>query len=467
MTDAETITRTTVAPAPPAAHGVSFAETVRVFAQIALSSFGGPAGQIAMMHRVLVEEKRWVGEARFLQALNYCMLLPGPEAQQLATYLGWLLHKTRGGLAAGILFILPGAIAIMALSLIYASFGHVGLVQGLFFGLKAAVLAVVLEAVARLGKRTLKNAPTRAIAGGAFIGIFFLDLPFPLIVFSAGLSGFLATRFGVPAFLPAEAQTEATSGPSSALGEATPDHARPSLASSLKTAGLWLFLWLAPVGLLIFLRGPDDIFSQIAVFFSKMAVVGFGGAYAVLAYVAQAAVDTYGWLRPGEMLDGLGMAETTPGPLIMVVQFVGFMGGYRHPGAMPPLLAGILAGLLTTYVTFAPCFLWIFLGAPFIESLRGNKALAGALAAISAAVVGVILNLAIWFALHTLFDQVDQRDVIGLRLEIPVLHSLNLASLALTAGAMLAIFRLKIGMLPTLGLCAASGVLLHLAIGVV
>ncbi|WP_051953117.1 chromate efflux transporter [Methylocapsa aurea] len=457
MTKSEGIEPSPLAPA--SGQGVPLREAIAVWARIALSSFGGPAGQIAMMHRVLVEEKRWVGETRFLQALNYCMLLPGPEAQQLATYLGWLLHKTRGGLIAGILFILPGAAAIMALSLIYASFGHVGAVQGLFFGLKAAVLAIVLQAVLRLGQRTLKNTPTRAIAAAAFVAIFFLDLPFPLIVLGAGLIGFLGARRNVAAFRAGQAQTEAPS----ALGEATPDHAKPSLTSSLKTASLCLILWLAPVALLVALRGRGDIYSQIGVFFSKMAVVGFGGAYAVLAYVAQAAVETYGWLRPGEMLDGLGMAETTPGPLIMVVQFVGFMGGYRHPGALPPLLAGAFAGALTTWVTFAPCFLWIFVGGPFIEKLRANKALGGALIAITAAVVGVILNLAIWFALHTLFGEIDRLDVAGLRLQLPVLQTLNLASLALTASAMLAVFKFKLDMLPTLGLCALGGLLLHLA----
>jgi len=450
-------------------HGISFGDALRVWARVALLSFGGPAGQIAVMHRILVDEKRWIGETRFLQALNYCMLLPGPEAQQLATYLGWLLHKTRGGVAAGALFVLPGAVAIMALSVIYAEFGRVGFVAAMFFGLKAAVLAVVLQAVTRLGKRSLRNQALRAVAAAAFVGIFFFHLPFPLIVLGAGLIGWIGDRAGLPAFQ-AGGGHGASKGKflddaDSALGAETPDHARPTLAWSLKSAVICLLLWLGPVAALLVTLGPDNRFAQIALFFSKMAVVTFGGAYAVLGYVAQAAVDTYGWLRPGEMLDGLGMAETTPGPLIMVVQFVGFMAGYRQPGSLPPLLAGTLAGLLTTWVTFVPCFLWIFLGAPFIEVLRGNKGLAAALSAITAAVVGVILNLALWFALHTLFGRLEPLRWGPLRLDVPQLDSVDWAALALTAGAMLAIFRFKAGVIPTLAGSAAAGILIRLAIG--
>jgi chromate transporter len=279
-----------------------------VWTHVALTSFGGPAGQIAIMHRLIVEEKRWIGEQRFLQALNFCMLLPGPEAQQLATYLGWLLNGVRVGLIAGVLFILPGAVAIMGLSLIYAALGHVGLVQGLFFGLKAAVLAIVVDALLRIGRRALKTAPMRVLAGAAFIGIFFLDLPFPLIILGAGFFGYLATRLGFGLGLNGAQAAE----PASALGEGTPEHTKASLPRALKTSAIWLTLWLAPVALLFLLRGPSDVFTQIAVFFSKMAVVGFGGAYGVLTYVAQTAVETYRWLTPGQMLDGLGMAETTP-----------------------------------------------------------------------------------------------------------------------------------------------------------
>ena len=445
---------------PPAStpHAICLKEATRIWAEIALTSFGGPAGQVAIMHRLLVEEKRWIGESRFLQALNFCMLLPGPEAQQLATYLGWLLHGVPGGLIAGVLFILPGAVAIMALSLIYAAFGHVGLVQGLFFGLKAAVLAIVIDALLRIGRRALKSTPMRALAGAAFVGIFFLDLPFPLIILGAGCFGYLAARLGYG--LGTEG-ARGVSEPASALGEETPEHARASLARALRTAAIWLTLWLAPVALLFLLRGPDDVFTQIAAFFSKMAVVGFGGAYGVLTYVAQTAVETYHWLTPGQMLDGLGMAETTPGPLLMVLQFVGFMAGFHEPGGLPPLLAGALAGLLATWVTFAPCFLWVFLGGPYVEKLRGNKALAEALTAITAAVAGVILNLAVWFALHTLFHEVARVDFAGLRLQVPALRSLDVAALGLTLAAAYLIFHARAGALGTLAACAVAGMALH------
>jgi chromate transporter len=448
----------------------TFAEAVRVWARVAALSFGGPAGQIAVMHRILVEEKRWIGEGRFLHALNYCMLLPGPEAQQLAVYIGWLLHRTKGGLVAGTLFVLPGVLAIMALSLIYAAFGRVGIVQALFFGLKAAVLAIVLEAVVRIGKRALKNRFMVGIAALAFIAIFFLGVPFPLIVLTAGIVGFLGGRAGHPAFLVGGGHGgghgKIVADADTVLGEELPAHGRPPLAWSLKVAAACLLLWLGPVLLLLLTLGDENVFSDIAVFFSKMAVVTFGGAYAVLAYVAQQAVETYGWLQPGEMLDGLGMAETTPGPLIMVVQFVGFMGAFRDPGALPPLLAGALGGLLTTWVTFVPCFLWIFLGAPFVETLRGNKALSAALATITAAVVGVVLNLAVWFSLHVLFAEVREVPVLGLTLDVPVLASVNVASLVLTLAALLAVFRFKVGMIPVLAACSAAGVLLYLVVGV-
>jgi chromate transporter len=454
------------APTPPA-HGIPFAEAARVWARVAALSFGGPAGQIAVMHRILVEEKRWIGEQRFLHALNYCMLLPGPEAQQLAVYIGWLLHRTRGGLVAGTLFVLPGFLAIMALSLVYAAFGQVGVVQAVFFGLKAAVLAVVLEAVVRIGRRALKNRVMVGIAALAFVAIFFLQVPFPLIVLAAGLAGFLGGRAGIPAFLVGggghgPAQGRAVADAETALGEALPPHARPGRAWSLQVAAVCLVLWLGPVLLLLLTLGPGNVFREIALFFSKMAVVTFGGAYAVLAYVAQAAVETYGWLRPGEMLDGLGMAETTPGPLIMVTQFVGFMGAFRDPGSLPPLLAGVLGGVLTTWVTFVPCFLWIFLGAPFVETLRGNRALSAALATITAAVVGVILNLAVWFALHVLFAEVRAVRVLGLTLDVPQPGSVDLPALVLTLAALVAVFRFKLGMLPVLAACSAAGVLYRL-----
>ena len=442
---------------------VPLSEAVRVWARIAALSFGGPAGQIAVMHRILVEEKRWIGEARFLHALNFCMLLPGPEAQQLATYIGWLLHRTRGGLIAGGLFVLPGFLAIMVLSWLYAAFGSVGAVEALFFGLKAAVIAIVLEAVRRIGRRALRDNFMRAVALAAFAAIAFLAAPFPIIVLSAAAIGYAGARFGVRAFPAAgggEGHGSAARGVpdrATALGEEIPDHARPRLGRSLRVAAIFLALWLGPVFALAALFGPDDVFTRIAIFFSQMAVVTFGGAYAVLAYVAQQAVETYGWLEPGEMLDGLGMAETTPGPLIMVTQFVGFMGAFREATGLHPMVAGTLGGLLTTWVTFVPCFLWIFLGAPFVERLRGNRALAAALATVTAAVVGVILNLGLWFALHTLFGEVRAVRTGLLDFDLPVLGSLDVAAAVLTAAALIATFGLKVGPAPLIVGCTAAG----------
>jgi len=450
-------------------HGISFGEAVRTWARIAALSFGGPAGQIAVMHRILVEEKRWIGEERFLHALNYCMLLPGPEAQQLAIYVGWLLHRTKGGLVAGTLFVLPGFLSILALSYVYALLGNLPLVEGLFFGLKAAVLAVVVQAVVRVGSRALKNGTMRGLAAAAFAAIFLLDVPFPAIVLGAGLIGYFGGRADLAAFKGGgghgSSGGNAVPDRETALGEELPAHARPDRRWSFRISATLLVLWLAPVLALVLALGPDDVFGRIAVFFSQMAVVTFGGAYAVLAYVAQAAVETYGWLEPGEMLDGLGMAETTPGPLIMVVQFVGFMGAFRDPGGLDPLLAGTLAALLTTWVTFLPCFLWIFLGAPFVERLRGNAALSAALAAITAAVVGVILNLAVWFALHALFGRVREVPFLTGEVDVPVLASLNLPALLLAVGAAVALFRFRTGVLPVLAACAAAGVAYRLAIG--
>jgi chromate transporter len=441
-------------------------EAFRVWLRVAALSFGGPAGQIAVMHRILVEEKRWISESRFLHALNYCMLLPGPEAQQLATYVGWLMHRTLGGIMAGGLFILPGIIAIMGLSWIYALYGKVGFVAALFFGLKAAVLAIVLEAVVRIGKRALKNRVLIGIAAAAFVAIFFLDAPFPLIILAAGLVGFLGGRANLPEFQVGGHGSQSAEDADNLLGEHLPAHARPNTARSLRIAAVWLALWLVPVAALLLLLGNGNVFSQIAIFFSKMAMVTFGGAYAVLAYVAQQAVETYGWLQPGEMLDGLGMAETTPGPLIMVLQFVGFMAAFRDAGALHPLLAGTLGGLLATWVTFAPCFLWIFLGAPYIEVLRGNRSLSGALSAITAAVVGVILNLAIWFGIHTIFREVRPVEWGILNFDAPVWESVNLWALLLSAAAIIAMFRFKVGMLPTLAATSAAGIALY-AVGVI
>jgi chromate transporter len=444
------------------AHGISFTEALRVWTRIALLSFGGPAGQIAVMHRILVEEKNWISESRFLHALNYCMLLPGPEAQQLAIYIGWLLHRTAGGIVAGVLFIVPGVISIMALSLIYAAYGNVGIVAALFFGLKAAVLAIVIQAVFRVGKRALRNRIMIGLAAVAFVAIFFFDVPFPVIILVAGVIGFLGARAGRPEFAAvAHGGGKGTAAIDRVLGDDLPDHVRPTVARSLKVSAIWLALWLVPVFALLLTFGQANVFSQIAVFFSKMAMVTFGGAYAVLAYVAQQAVENYHWVQPREMLDGLGMAETTPGPLIMVLQFVGFMAAFRDPGTLSPILAGALGGMLATWVTFTPCFLWIFLGAPFIEAMQGNKSLAGALSAVTAAVVGVILNLSIWFAIHTLFREAIPVQSFGLSVGLPVVSSVDIPALMLAAAAAVAIFRFNVGMLYVLAGSCLAGCLLH------
>lgn len=458
-------------PTPPhtgPAHGIPLGEAVRVWAKVAALSFGGPAGQIAVMHRILVEEKKWIGEERFLHALNYCMLLPGPEAQQLATYIGWLLHRTKGGLIAGTLFVLPGFLALMVLSWLYAAFGNVSAVEALFFGLKAAVLAIVLEAVRRVGSRALKSNVMRAVAAVAFVAIFFFAVPFPLIILAAATIGYVGGRSRPGAFAGVEGNHGLVGGKivldrETALGEHIPAHARPNLRWSLKIAAAFLVLWLTPVAVLLAAFGPDNVFTEIGIFFSKMAVVTFGGAYAVLAYVAQQAVENYGWLAPGEMLDGLGMAETTPGPLIIVTQFVGFMGAFRGAEGLDPMLAGVLGGILTTWVTFTPCFLWIFLGAPFIEKLRGAVALSAAMTAITAAVVGVVLNLAIWFALHTLFADVREVETAGMQLDVPVWASLDIPALLLAVAALVAVFRFRVGPLPVIAACAAAGMLYWLA----
>jgi chromate transporter len=443
------------------ASGVDFREALGVWLRIGLTSFGGPAGQIALMHRILVEEKRWISEQRFLHALNYCMLLPGPEAQQLATYVGWLLHRTLGGLVAGILFVVPGACVIMILSLLYAGFQDLALIQALFYGIKAAVLAVVIEAVLRIGKRALANGVMVALAGAAFVAIFFFAVPFPVIVIAAAAIGFLGGHFAPAQFVVKRghgAKGDTSASIDAALSDGQLEHTRPSLARAVKVVVVCLALWFGPIFLLATALGLDHIYTQQALFFSKMAVVTFGGAYAVLAYVAQQAVETYGWLSPGEMLDGLGLAETTPGPLILVLEFVGFLGAYRSPGSLDAALAGAFGAALVLWVTFVPCFLWIFLGAPYIEALRGRKVLDAALSTITAAVVGVVLNLAIWFALHVVFGQVDRiAGPAGLQLQVPVWDSLDPFAAALSAAAMLAMIRFKLGMMPTLAGCALIG----------
>ena len=407
----------------------SFAEALRTWAKIGLLSFGGPAGQIALMHRVLVDEKKWLTEQRYLAALNFCMLLPGPEAMQLATYAGWSLHGWRGGLTAGTLFVLPGALVVLILSMIYASFGQVPFVAALFFGIKAAVLAIVIEALLRVSRRALKHASDWWIAGVAFAALYAFQVPFPLIILAAAFIGYFRTA--VPA--QAAAQAEAF-----------------DWRSTLATTGLWLALWLVPLALLIVGFGPAHVFSQVGLFFSKLAVVTFGGAYAVLSYMAQQAVENFGWLKPEEMIDGLGLAETTPGPLILVTEFVGYMAGYRFAGG---IWGGIAAAAITLWMTFVPCFLWIMAGAPFIERLQNMPRLSGALAAVTAAVVGVILNLTIWFALHVLFGTLE-RTPFGL---VPALGSLDAPALILSVIAAASLFAFHQGIFRTLLLSALLG----------
>ena len=433
----------------------SFAEAARVWAKIGLLGFGGPAGQIAMLHREVVEIRGWVPEARFLHALNFCMLLPGPEAQQLATYLGWMLHGTRGGVVAGSLFVLPGFLVILALSTFYALFRSTTWVDGLFFGLKAAVLAVVAEALLKVARRALKGRAAPALALVAFAALFVFAVPFPLVVLGAGLFGFLAARLASGRLFVAGA-IEA--------GVAAPARQGDGLGTALRTLLVWGGVWAAPALAVVAMFGLGSTFAMLAGYFSQMAVVTFGGAYAVLAWVSQAAVESFGWLAPGEMVDGLALAETTPGPLILVLAFVGFLAGFRDPAGLAPLLGGVLGATITTWVTFAPSFLWIFLGAPHVERLRGNRGFAAALAAIGAAVVGVIGNLALWFALHVLFREVGRFDLGPLSVAVPVPTSLDPEALGLVVVAFVALFRVRLGLLATLALCGGLGLALR-AIG--
>ncbi|MBI3957262.1 MAG: chromate efflux transporter [Chloroflexi bacterium] len=446
-------------------HNVTLREAFWVWVKVAIYSFGGPAGQIAVMHKLLVEEKRWVSENRFLHALNYTMLLPGPEAQQLAVYLGWLLHKTKGGLIAGTLFVLPGFVSILLLSILYAGFQEITLVQALFYGLKPAVLAVVLEAVMRIGRRSLKNGVMVTLSGLAFVGIFFFNIPFPIIVLVAGITGFVGGKLWLETFdVVKQRQTGAESENDYVITDSIAQAQKPSTRYAAQVAIVGALLWNLPLLLTWPLLGRSHVFVEEAIFFSKTAVVTFGGAYAVLAYVAQQAVEVFGWLKPGEMLDGLGMAETTPGPLIQVVQFVGFMGAYRNPGSFSPLQAGVIGSIITTWVTYVPCFIWIFLGAPFIEFWRNNKSLTTALSGITAAVVGVILNLAVWFALQTLFGVVDEYQFGPLRLLIPQWRTVDSAALFIAVAAFVALFRFKLSMLITLAGSAALGIVYYLLI---
>jgi chromate transporter len=431
------------------------AQATRIWARIGLLSFGGPAGQIALMHRELVEEHRWVDEGSFLHALNYCMLLPGPEAQQLATYIGWRLHGVAGGIIAGTLFILPGFLAILGLSILYVTLGDLPVVDGLLFGLRAAVIALIAQALVRLGKRLVGNRVLAALAFAAFVALFVFGVPFPIVILAAALTGYVGARTGSTAF-------DGAGGHGSAQGLVA-HLPLPPTGGAVRAGLAFLLAWLLPVGLLAAVLGPGHVFADIATFFSKLAVLTFGGAYAVLAWVAQAAVEQFGWLEPGEMLDGLGLAETTPGPLILVLQFVGFLAAYRDPHGLDPLLAGTLGAVLTVWVTFLPCFAWIFLGAPHAERLRENRALSAALAAVTAAVVGVIANLALWFALHSLFAEHRASAIPGTRFEWLVPASADWPAILLAAAALVAALRFKLGLVPLLGGSALAGLALGLA----
>ncbi|GEM46216.1 chromate efflux transporter [Deinococcus cellulosilyticus] len=454
---------------PDAAHPqVPFREAVSVWLRVAAQSFGGPAGQIAVMHRILVEEKKWISEERFLHALNYCMLLPGPEAQQLATYIGWLLHGTRGGLVAGSLFVLPGFLAILLLSVIYVLYSDTTIIGAIFFGLKAAVLIIVLEALSRISRRALKNNVMYGIAAAAFVLIFFFQVPFPYIILLAGALGYSGSQTRPDLFKGGGGHGSAKTDDDESqyvITRETAPAVQPSAGRALRVTTLGLLIWFIPLLVVGLTLSWQSVFVDQMVFFSKMAVVTFGGAYAVLSYVAQQAVEVYGWLAPGEMLTGLGFAETTPGPLIQVVQFVGFLGAYREAAPLSPMGAAVLSSVLVTWVTYVPCFLWIFLGAPYIEKLRGNQRLSGALTAITAAVVGVILNLSVWFALHTLFGKVVERHMGLLRLEIPVWGTLSLPTLALSLVAWVLLFRLKKSTFFTLGMTCGLGILFTIVLG--
>jgi chromate transporter len=438
---------------------VSLGEATRVWLRIGLLSFGGPAGQIALMHKILVDDKRWIGEDRFLHALNYCTLLPGPEAQQLATYIGWLLHGTRGGLIAGTLFILPGVFAILTLSIIYVTIGHVPLIAGIFLGLKAAVMALVVEAVLRVGRRALRSAIARSLAAVAFLSLFVFALPFPIVVIGAGLFGYVWTRTGRSGFGAGGHAAGVSDSPQPVIDDSTLFRATPGAGRTGRLLAVWVPLWFLPMAIAAALLGPHHLYVQAGMFFAGMAVVTFGGAYAVLAYVAQRVVVDFGWLTSVQMLDGLALAETTPGPLILVVQFVAFVAGYQAFG----MTGGVITAFIALWATFVPCFLWIFLGAPYVESLRHRKPLAGALAAITAAVVGVILNLAFWFALHALFAQSEAAPLPGTQLRLPVWASINVPLAALTVLAMVLTFALRWGTSRSLLVMSAAGVALTLA----
>jgi chromate transporter len=454
-------------PAGVPAHGVSLQEAFWVWLRVGLLSLGGPAGQIAVMHRIVVEERRWISEARFRHALDYCMLLPGAEAQKLATYLGWLMHRTIGGVMAGSLFVVPGVVFLMGLTCLYAAWGKEPIVVALFHGLKSAVLVIVLGSVIRTGRCALNNSIMVALAAVALIATFFFRTPFPLIIFAAAVIGTIASMNGLittQSRIDIESEDGGignTASTDSLIGDKLPEDAHPTVMRALGISVVCFVLWLMPIDVIVAKLGETNAFSQIAVFFSGVALVSFGDPYAVIAFVAQT-MDSAGVLKPGEMLDGLGMIELTPAPLIMALQYVGFMAAYRHPGSLSPMVAGALGGVLTTWVTLIPCFVWVFLGAPFIETLRSNKTLGAALSAVAAAAVGVVLSLAIWFAIHTAFREAVPIRAFPLVFDAPRLSSIDLWTLALSAAAAIAIFGFRVGTIPTLVASGAAGMIMFL-----
>ncbi len=435
-----------------------FRSAVRTWFAISLQTFGGPAGQIAVMQRILVEEKRWIGQRRFLHALNYCMLLPGPEAQQLATYIGWLLNGARGALAAGTLFVLPGAVVLLGLSAAYVGFGGTSAVTAVFAGLAPAVVTVVAQAVVRVGRRALVHPAMVGLAVAAFVAIFVFSFPFPLIVAAAALAGWIIGR-RLPSALGDSGRPDGVAdGESPVIPDDALHAERPSRARAVKILAVGLVLWAIPLVAALLLTGASSVFTEQAVFFSGTALVTFGGAYAVLSYVAERAVEVYGWLAPGEMVRGLALAESTPGPLIMVVQFVAFLGAFRDPGGLDPWAAGVLGALLVIWVTFVPCFVFIFLGAPYVERLRGNRSLSAALTGITSAVVGVIGSLALFFASHTLFSRTREITWGPLDLDLPVVATLRPVAVGIAAAAAVMVFGLRWSILRTLAACAALGI---------
>jgi chromate transporter len=437
---------------------VPLGAALRYWARLGFINFGGPAGQIAIMHDELVDKKRWISNDRFLHALNYCMLLPGPEAQQLAIYIGWLLNGNLGGIAAGIFFVLPAFFLILGLSWTYAVHGEIGWVAAVFYGLQAAVIALVAAAVIRVGSKALRNPLLVSIAAAAFVVIFFVKVPFPLIVLGAALIGLIGSRIA-PDLFRTDGHGDGADD-ESILGDAVDERApKASWGRTLRVVVIGLAVWWGPLLLVMALRGTHDTLSREALFFSQAAMVTFGGAYAVLAYINQAAVQHFGWLQPGEMVTGLGLAESTPGPLIMVTEFVGFLGAYHFPGELNPVVAGILGATVATWATFAPCFLWIFLGAPFIEQLRGNRALNGALSAVTAAVVGVILNLAVTFGIVALFETIRRGEVLKVTFPVPALSSVDVFALMLAVAGFVALWKYRLNVLWVVGGSAVAGLL--------